>query len=66
LQQKMQRPVPFELTQRTREALEARAKLAGLKSECFLFPSRVLASPPSALARIVHDWVGEIGLDPAA
>ncbi len=65
----MQRPVQFELTQRTREALEAWIKLAGLKSDSFLFPSRVHASPhlgTRQYARIVHDWVEEIGLDPTA
>jgi len=38
LQQKTQHPVQFELTQPTREALEAWTKLAELKSDCFLFP----------------------------
>jgi integrase len=69
LQQKTQRPVQFEITQPTREALETWIKSAGLKSESFLFPSRVHASPhlgTRQYARIVHDWVGEIGLDPTA
>ena len=69
LQQKTQRPVQFEITQRTREALEAWIKSAGLKADSFLFPSRVRRSPhlgTRQYARIVHDWVGEIGLDPTA
>jgi integrase len=39
LQQKTQRPVQFEITAQTREALETWIKRAGLKSESFLFPS---------------------------
>jgi integrase len=69
LQQKTQRPVQFEITAPTREALEAWIKLAGLKSDSFLFPSRVHDSPhlgTRQYARIVHDWVEEIGLDPTA
>src|SRR5450755_4146657 len=67
MQQKTQRPVQFEITEPTRKALEAWIKLAGLKSDSFLFPSRVHASPhlgTRQYARIVHDWVEEIGLDP--
>jgi site-specific recombinase XerC len=69
LQQKTQRPVQFEITQATREALEGWIKSAGLKSDSFLFPSRVHDSPhlgTRQYARIVHDWVEEIGLDPSA
>ena len=40
LQQKTRRPVQFEITPSTREAIEAWIKHAGLKSENFLFPSR--------------------------
>ena len=69
LQQKTQRPVQFEITPPTREALEAWIRLAGLKSDSFLFPSRAHASPhlgTRQYARIVHHWVEEIGLDPTA
>ncbi len=69
LQQKTLRPVQFEITLPTREALEAWIKSAGLKTDSFLFPSRVHTSPhlgTRQYARIVHDWVGEIGLDPTA
>ncbi len=45
LQQKTQRPVQFEITPATREAVEAWIKQAGLKSDSFLFPSRVSGSP---------------------
>ena len=39
------------------------------ESDSFLFPSRVHAAPhlgTGQYARIVHDWVDEIGLDPTA
>jgi integrase len=69
LQQKTQRPVQFEITPPTREAVGAWLKHAGLKAEDFLFPSRVRASPhlgTRQYARIVDAWVREIGLDPTA
>ena len=54
LQQKTQRPVPFEITPPTREALEVWIKHTGLKSDSFLFPSRVSGSPdPHATAATV-------------
>ena len=69
LQQKTQRPVRFEVTISTREALQSWIKSAGLGSDGFLFPSRVRSSPhlgTRQYARIVHGWVDEIGLDSAA
>jgi integrase len=69
LQQKTQRPVQFEITPSTREAVEAWIKLAALQADVFLFPSRMRASPhlgTRQYARIVDGWVEEIGLDPAA
>lgn len=45
MQHKTQRPVQFEITQATREALQAWIKQAGLKPEDFLFPSRLHDSP---------------------
>ena len=41
MQHKTQRPVQFEITQATRDALHACIKEAGLKPEDFLFPSRL-------------------------
>ena len=49
--------------------MEAWIKSAKLQSDSFLFPSRVHTSPhlgTRQYARIVHDWVEEIGLDPTA
>ena len=68
LQQKTQRPVQFEITPPAREVLQSWIKRAGLKSENFLFPSRVGKSShlgTRQYARIVDNWLEEIGLDPA-
>jgi integrase len=68
MQQKTQRPVQFEITEQTREAVSAWIRRVSLRSEDFLFPSRVHASPHLSTrqyARIVDSWVCEIGLDPA-
>ena len=69
MQQKTQRPVQFEITEQTRESLAAWIRQRGLRGDDFLFPSRVRRSPHLSTrqyARIVHHWVGEIGLDPTA
>ena len=68
MQHKTQRPVQFEITPATREAVQAWIKLAGLKSDDFLFPSRIHNSPhlgTRQYARILGDWVHDLGLDPA-
>ena len=41
MQHKTQRPVQFEITQATREAVQKWIKQTSLKSEHFLFPSRI-------------------------
>ena len=69
MQQKTALPVQFEITQPTREAVSDWIKEAGLKSEDYLFPSRVHDSPhigTRQYARIVDGWINEIGLDPSA
>ena len=69
MQQKTHRPVQFEITEQTREAVSSWIHQAGLRSEAFLFPSRLRARPHVSTrqyARIVRGWVREIGLDPAA
>jgi len=69
MQQKTHRPVQFETTEQTRGAVEAWILHAGLRSESFLFPSRLHDSPHLSTrqyARIVDGWVREIGLDAAA
>ena len=69
LQQKTRRPVQFEITEPARDALTAWIAAANLKSDDFLFPSRLHESPHITTRqywRIVHDWVSSIGLDPSA
>jgi integrase len=67
MQQKTGRPVQFEITEQTRKSVAAWLILADLKSDSFLFPSRIHDSPHLSTrqyARIVNEWVTEIGLDP--
>jgi len=69
MQQKTQRPVQFEITEQTREAVARWIDHAKLQSEDFLSPSRLHNSAHLSTrqyARIVDGWVQEIGLDPAA
>ncbi|WP_421558326.1 tyrosine-type recombinase/integrase [Pseudomonas canadensis] len=67
MQQKTQHPVQFEITEQTRTVLETWMRQARLRSEDFLFPSRLHASDHLSTrqyARIVKAWVTAIGLDP--
>jgi integrase len=69
MQRKTQRPVQFELTDQTRDALAIWIASAHLKPEQYLFTSRVSKSPHLSTrqySRIVGSWVTSIGLDPAA
>ena len=69
MQKKTQRPVQFEITEQTRDAVAAWIAAAHLKPEQFLFPSRVAESPHLSTrqySRIFGSWVGSIGLDSAA
>ena len=69
MQKKTQRPVQFEITDQTREAVTAWINEAHRKPEQFLFPSRMSESPHLSTrqySRIVGSWVESIGLDPAA
>lgn len=68
-QQKTGRPVPFEITDATREALAAWLKKQGLRSGDWLFPSRSNIGDhltPPQYGRLVDNWVALAGLDPAA
>lgn len=68
MQQKTGLPVHFEITEPTRNSIYARMEYAKLRSEDFLFPSRIHDSPHLSTrqyARIVNAWVEEIGLDSA-
>lgn len=69
MQQKTERPVQFEITEQTRDTLAIWIRQRGLRSDDFLFPSRLRGSAHLSTrqyARIVQGWVREIGLDPAA
>jgi hypothetical protein len=45
MQHKTQRPVQFEITPATRDAVQKWSKQGGLKSDDFVFPSRIHDSP---------------------
>ena len=67
IQQKTRQPVQFEITEQTRESLSRWIEQAKLSSSDYLFPSRCSTSDhiqTRQYARIVTDWVTEIGLDP--
>jgi integrase len=66
LQRKTQRPVQFELSEQTRQAVGAWIAQEKLQGDAFLFPSRLHTSPHLSTrqyARVVHGWVSSIGLD---
>ena len=68
MQQKTHQPVQFEITEQTRSAVSEWIKQAKLKSDDYLFPSRIHGSPhitTRQYARIVEKWVASIGLNPA-
>jgi integrase len=66
-QRKTGRPVRFELTEQTRESLDAYLRSSGRKPGQVLFPGR--GGPDRSLttrqyARLVERWVASVGLDP--
>jgi integrase len=66
IQRKTERPAQFELTEPTRAALAAWIEKTHLRSDQYLFPSRIGTSPHVSTrqyARIVHHWVDAAGLD---
>jgi integrase len=67
VQKKTGRPVQFELTEQTRESIQAWIAQQSLDHGGYLFPSRVHDRPHLSTrqyARIVNRWVSCIGLDP--
>jgi len=69
VQRKTGKPVQFEITQQTRQALAEWIQQAELKGSDYLFPSRIKTSPHLSTrqyTRIVEAWVESIGLDPTA
>jgi integrase len=66
-QRKTGRPVKFELTEQTRQAIEDYLRASGKKVGEFLFTSRRHRSrciTTRQYARLVSEWIGSIGLDP--
>ena len=66
-QRKTGRPVRFELTEQTRQSLDAYLRTSGRKPGQVLFPGR--GRPDRSLttrqyARLVERWVTSVGLDP--
>ena len=66
-QRKTGRPVRFELTEPTRQALDDYLRITDRKPSEYLFPGRRDPNRPLTTrqyARLVSKWVGGIGLDP--
>ena len=66
-QKKTGRPVRFELTEQTRQAIDEHLRIAGRRNGQFLFAGR--RGVDSGLttrqyARLVGEWIASIGLDP--
>lgn len=69
MQRKTHRPVQFEITDQTRDAVSAWIAQEHLQPGQFLFPSRIHGSPHISTrqyARIVDSWITSIGLDSTA
>ena len=67
-QKKTGRPVRFELTDQTRQAIDQYLRLTDRKTGQFLFAGRGNTDrrlTTRQYARLVQDWVASIGLDPA-
>lgn len=66
-QKKTGRPVRFELTDQTRQAIDEYLRLTGRKAGQFLFAGRGDRGGLTTrqYARLVQEWVASIGLDPA-
>jgi len=67
-QHKTGRPVRFELTEQTREAVYDYLKSVPTETGGYLFPSRVHDGAHLSTrqyARLLRNWLGEIGLDPS-
>jgi integrase len=65
-QKKTGRPVRFELTEHTRQAIDGYLKSSRQKPGEFLFPGRRSgrSMSPRQYGRLVSDWLIGIGLDP--
>ena len=66
-QRKTRRPVKFELTEQTRQAVEDYLRASGKKPGEFLFSGRRQGGhcmTTRQYARLVAEWIAAIGLDP--
>ena len=69
VQKKTGRPVQFEISEQSRNSVEALLPMLRTTGSRYLFPSRLHASPHISIrqyARLVHRWVKSIGLDSAS
>jgi integrase len=69
IQRKTGRPVQFEITDQTREAVEHWIQVKGLRIGEPLFPSRINGARPMSTrqySRLLASWIRAIGLDPLA
>jgi len=67
IQKKTSRPVQFEITEPTRDAIKAWLKVMRHWDSGFLFPSRMRVGEHLSTrqyARLVKSWVKAVGLDP--
>ena len=67
VQKKTGRPVQFEISEQSRNSVEAWLPMLRTTGSRYLFPSRLHASPHISTrqyARLVHRWVESIGLEP--
>jgi site-specific recombinase XerD len=68
IQQKTNRPVPFELTEPTRDAITNWMHVRAARNGDWLFPNRSNADghlTTRQYARLVDDWITMIGLNPS-
>jgi integrase len=66
-QKKTGRPVRFELSEQTRQAVDHYLKVVNKRPGEFLFTSHRASErnmTTRQYARLVHDWIGGVGLDP--
>lgn len=67
-QRKTGRPVRFEITEQTRQAIDDYLKVSGRKPGDFLFPSRrwrERSLTTRQYARLLSGWIASVGLDPS-
>lgn len=67
-QKKTGRPVKFELTEHTREAVDTHLKAASRQPSQYVFPGRGGSETHISTrqyARLLDDWLRQVGLDPS-